>query len=316
MRSVATERIQSSSSLNTVQEVMIIVLESSKKYHGRRAEGAVGRTMVSSYHGDAKLACVHRPGGLAVSTFVRGQELSVAVLTQFGYVALALVVAGESAGLPIPGETALIAGAALAAQGHLNIGMVLATAAIAAIVGDNLGYGLGRLGGYRLLSARGPWRDHRVRLLARGDAFFTRHGALAVVFGRWTPVLRVTASVLAGTHRMDWRRFVVWNTVGGVTWVLTIGGVAYLLAGRLPGALPALGLVMTATWVSALIGRYVYRRWASSAASGARAARGRIRAGRGIGRLSAPIGWRIPAYAVSLGTMAMLACAWLDVPEL
>jgi undecaprenyl-diphosphatase len=242
--------------------------------------------------------------------------MSVAVLTQFGYLALALLIAGESAGLPIPGETALIAAAALAAQGHLSIAVVLGTAAIAAVVGDNMGYGLGRLGGARLLSARGPWRGHRVRLLARGDAFFTRHGALAVLFGRWTPVLRVTASVLAGTHRMDWRRFVVWNTVGGVTWVLTIGGLAYLLAGRLPGALPALGLVMTATWVSALVGRYVYRRWATSAATGARAQRWRARSRRRLGALSAPVGWRVPAYAVSLATVAMLVCVWLDIPEL
>ncbi len=233
---------------------------------------------------------------------------------QFGYVALALVIAGESAGVPLPGETALVAASALAAAGHLDFPLVLLTAAVAAVLGDNFGYLVGRLGGYRLLSGRGPLQAHRARLLARGDAFFADHGAMAVFLGRWTPFLRVTAAVLAGTHHMKWRHFLVWNTLGGVGWALTIGGGAYLLGGRFPGALAGIGVAMGVLWAVGLAGRLAYTR-IRHPSPGTSRTRGRREAGLRAGAGGIVARWRAPACIAGLGTLAVIASVWLDVLE-
>jgi undecaprenyl-diphosphatase len=120
--------------------------------------------------------------------------------TRVAYVLLALLIGGESAGIPLPGETALITGSILASQGKLWLPLVIAVAAAAAIVGDNIGYELGRHGARRLLSRPGRFEDRRQAFLERGEAFFARHGG-RVLFGRWLP-FRVTAR-LAGP--MPWR---------------------------------------------------------------------------------------------------------------
>jgi len=233
---------------------------------------------------------------------------------QFGYVALALLIAGESAGVPLPGETALVAASALAATGRLDFPIVLLTAAVAAVVGDNFGYLVGRLGGYRLLAGRGPLQAHRSRLLARGDAFFAQHGAVAVFLGRWTPFLRVTAAVLAGTHHMKWRHFLVWNTLGGVGWAVTIGGCAYLLGGRFPGALAGIGVATGVLWAVGLGGRLAYTRiWHRS--RGAARARGLRKMGPRLGTGGILARWRAPAFIAGIGTLAVIASLWLDVLE-
>ena len=113
------------------------------------------------------------------------------------YLTLFLVVGGESAGVPLPGETSLVAGGVLASKGHLSIYLVIVAAAAGAIVGDNVGYVIGRRGGRWLMSRGG---ERRQRLLARGEEFFDKHGAKAVFFGRWLPGLRITAAWLAGIH--------------------------------------------------------------------------------------------------------------------
>jgi membrane protein YqaA with SNARE-associated domain len=100
--------------------------------------------------------------------------LLLAVPSAFVYPALFLVVGGESAGVPLPGETSLVTAGILASQGKLSLPLVVATAAAAAIVGDNLGYLFGRRGGRWLLTRSGRWSSARARLLARGEAFFER----------------------------------------------------------------------------------------------------------------------------------------------
>ncbi len=234
---------------------------------------------------------------------------------QFGYVALALVIAGESAGVPLPGETALVAASALAAAGHLDLPLVLLTAAVAAVLGDNFGYLVGRLGGYRLLSGRGPLQAHRARLLARGDAFFADHGAMAVFLGRWTPFLRVTAAVLAGTHHMKWRHFLVWNTLGGVGWALTIGGGAYLLGGRFPGALAGIGVAMGVLWAVGLARTPGVHADPAPPRLGRSRTRGHREAGLRAGAGGIVARWRVPACIAGLGTLAVIASVWLDVLE-
>ncbi len=145
------------------------------------------------------------------------------------YAALFLIVGGESAGVPLPGETSLVTAGILAAQGHLSLPLVIGTAAAGAIVGDNLGYLLGRHGGRWLLGRDGRWSGALRRVLARSEPFFERHGAKAVFFGRWLPGLRVAAAWLAGVNRMPWRCFALWNTLGGVAWATSVGIAAYLL---------------------------------------------------------------------------------------
>ena len=146
------------------------------------------------------------------------------------YVALFAVVAGESSGLPLPGETSLIAAAVLATQpGTVTIEIVIAVAALAAIVGDNVGFVLGRHAGRRLLTRGGRGFKRRQKFLEQGEAFFERHGPKAVFLARWIPGLRVVGSWLAGAHHMRWRTFLLWNALGGIAWACTVGVAAYLL---------------------------------------------------------------------------------------
>jgi membrane protein DedA with SNARE-associated domain len=146
-----------------------------------------------------------------------------------GYPAIFLLVMSEAGGLPVPGETALIAGGVLASQGRLGIVLVIALAAAGAIIGDNAGYAIGRRGGRRLLERPGWMERQRRQVLVTGEPFFERHGPKAVFFGRWILGLRVWASWLAGMTRMPWRSFLVWNAAGGISWALTIGIASYVI---------------------------------------------------------------------------------------
>jgi membrane protein DedA with SNARE-associated domain len=177
-----------------------------------------------------------------------------------GYAGVALLVGGESAGVPVPGETSLIAAAVLASQGHLSLPLVIASAAVAAIVGDNVGYVIGRRGGRWLLTRPGRWKESRTRLLERGDAFFARHGAKAVFLGRWVPFLRVTAAWVAGANRMRWPRFLFWNALGGITWATSVGVSAYFLGKAAAAILGAVGLAMLTLTVVVCLALLLVRR--------------------------------------------------------
>jgi undecaprenyl-diphosphatase len=162
--------------------------------------------------------------------------------TSVGYAGLALLVGGEAAGVPLPGETALITAALLASAGHLSLAGVIAVAATAAIVGDNVGYLIGRRGGRWLLTRPGRWERERLALVERGERFFERHGGKTVFFGRWLPVLRITAAWLAGVHRMHWIRFALWNALGGISWAVTVGVAAYAVGEAAKSVLRYAGL--------------------------------------------------------------------------
>ena len=178
-----------------------------------------------------------------------------------GYVALFLLVGGESAGLVIPGETALITAGVLASQGHLTIELVIVIAAIGAILGDNVGYVLGRSGIRALLVApTGPFGRHRAEFVARGESFFRRHGGKTVFFGRWLPVLRFTAAWLAGAHRMEWWRFALFNALGGIGWATSVGLVAYALGSAATEVIRYFGIGAFAAFVAAVVALYVWRR--------------------------------------------------------
>jgi membrane protein DedA with SNARE-associated domain len=160
-----------------------------------------------------------------------------------GYPLLFLLVGAESAGALLPGETALIVAAAPASQGRLSLPLVIAVAAGAAILGDNIGYLIGRRGLRRLIDRPGHWAAGRRRLVERGEVFFARRGPSAVFFGRWLPGLRVVASWLAGANGMPWPRFLLWNALGGIAWASTVGTLAYLLGRSASGSLGAIGFI-------------------------------------------------------------------------
>jgi membrane protein DedA with SNARE-associated domain len=152
------------------------------------------------------------------------------VAKDYGIPALFALIAVETMGIPVPGETALIAAGILASQGHLSIEWVIVAAAAAAILGDNVGFAIGRRYGRRLLTSdRGPFPHHRKKLIALGEPFFERHGPKAVFLGRWVAGLRITAAWLAGAHHMRWPVFTFYNALGGICWAVSVGLVSYYL---------------------------------------------------------------------------------------
>jgi len=177
-----------------------------------------------------------------------------------GYPLLFLLVASESGGLPVPGETGLITAAVLASQGKLRIELVLGIAAAAAIVGDNLGYLIGRKGGRWLLERPGAFHRQRLEVLRVGEPFFDAHGPKAVFFGRFVLGLRVWASWLAGATRMRWRSFLLWNALGGVSWATAIGLIAYFLGHSAGNAIEAFGLYGLAAVGVAIVSALVMHR--------------------------------------------------------
>ena len=175
-----------------------------------------------------------------------------------GYPLLFLLVMCESSGVPIPGETALITAAVLASRGTLQIELVIGLAALAAIVGDNIGYVIGRKGGRWLLERPGRFHYQRLQVLATGEPFFERHGPKAVFFGRFVLGLRVWASWLAGATHMHWRSFVLWNALGGICWATAVGVAAYVLGSSAKNAIEAFGLYGLVAVVVAIAGFLVW----------------------------------------------------------
>jgi membrane protein DedA with SNARE-associated domain len=176
-----------------------------------------------------------------------------ALLNDYGLVLLFLVVALESFGVPLPGETALIAAAILAHSGHFSIAAVSAVAAAAAIAGDNAGYWAGRKGGRRLLERLPLVGHHTVRLLPPAERFFARHGAKTVFIGRFFSILRVTAAWLAGISHMYWWRFLAWNAFGGIVWALLVGLVSFYAGHAAADAISHYGAIGGVAIVAALV---------------------------------------------------------------
>lgn len=155
------------------------------------------------------------------------------LVQSFGYLIVFFGVGIESLGVPVPGETVLIIGAVLAAQGHLHAPAVAAVAAAGAILGDNTGYFVGRHWGQRLLGTRLVRRVYDPRRVAVANRFFERHGWTAVFFGRFIAILRIFAGPLAGLHRMPWSHFVLANASGAVVWVAAVMTAGLLVGGSL-----------------------------------------------------------------------------------
>jgi membrane protein DedA with SNARE-associated domain len=181
-------------------------------------------------------------------------------VSHIGYPLLFLVVMAESGGVPVPGETGLIAAAVLASKGTLQIEVVIAIAAAAAIVGDNIGYMIGRRGGRWLLERPGRYHAQRLQALESGEVFFDRHGPKAVFFGRFILGLRIWASWLAGATHMRWRSFFLWNALGGICWATGIGLLAYSVGHAAGNAVQTFGLFGVVAVVVAIAGAFIAHR--------------------------------------------------------
>ena len=156
------------------------------------------------------------------------------LVASYGYVVLFVLVGLESLGLPLPGETALVTAAALAAGGHLSISAVVATAVAAAIIGDNGGYWVGRAGGIPLVRRYGRFIHLNESHLERTRRFFERHGPKTVFIGRFIALLRTWAAVLAGAARMPYGTFMLYNALGAACWTVVVGALGYVFGRNLP----------------------------------------------------------------------------------
>jgi membrane protein DedA with SNARE-associated domain len=167
-------------------------------------------------------------------------------LIAHGLVLLFALVAIESAGVPLPGETALIAASILVTKGHYELWEVILVAATAAIIGDNVGYWIGRVGGRALLERFEPIARYSRKALPPAERFFAKHGAKTVFLGRFIAFLRVTSAWLAGISHMPWKQFLLWNAAGGIAWAALVAVVSYEFGRAAADAISKYGLYAVA----------------------------------------------------------------------
>jgi membrane protein DedA with SNARE-associated domain len=166
-------------------------------------------------------------------------------LSSYGYLVVFLLVMIESIGVPVPGETALIGAALYAGSTHkLEIWLVIAVAIAGAVLGDNIGFAIGRYGGAKLLLRYGrKIRLHEGRLKI-GIWLFRRHGGKVVFWGRFVSILRTWAAFLAGANHMDWPRFLFFNAAGGTVWAAIYGVAYYEFGGSLRNLSTTIDIVL------------------------------------------------------------------------
>lgn len=180
----------------------------------------------------------------------------------YGYTVIIIGIMLESMGLPLPGESLMIAAALYAATTHkLNIFLLVPLAAVGAIAGDQVGYFAGRWIGYRVLARWGRKLGITDERLELGRYLFSRYGGAVVFLGRFVAILRTFAALLAGANRMPWHSFLMWNALGGIGWTSLYGFGAYLLgdiAKRLSGPIGlGIGVVGGGALLAAVI--FVHR---------------------------------------------------------
>jgi membrane protein DedA with SNARE-associated domain len=167
------------------------------------------------------------------------------LVSAHGYSAVASIVGVEGMGIPVPGETTLIAAAIYAGTSHqLRIALVIAAAAAGAMLGDNVGYWIGRRVGCPLLSKYGHHARVTPERLRLGEYLFRCHGGKFVIIGRFIAVLRSFTALLAGANRMRWRRFVLFDAIGATLWASLWGAAAYALGERLHHIAGPAGILM------------------------------------------------------------------------
>jgi membrane protein DedA with SNARE-associated domain len=149
-------------------------------------------------------------------------------LHHWGYLAVGAFLFFEDFGVPLPGETMLIAAALYAGAGHLNVWLVGLVGFAAAVLGDNVGYVIGRYGGRRVVERYGKYVFMTPARLDRAEDFFNKRGGKIVVVARFIEGLRQLNGIIAGTVEMHWAKFVACNALGAALWVATWTSLGYL----------------------------------------------------------------------------------------
>ena len=176
-------------------------------------------------------------------------------IAHYGYWAVAVVIALESIGLPVPGEATLIAAALYAGSTHeLSIGLVIVAGFAGAVIGASIGFWIGDEAGFRLLLRYGKRLGLTERRIKLGRYLFWRHGGKVVFFARFVPILRALVALLAGVNRMEWSRFLIFNVAGAAAWSALYGLGAYgmgeeikWLSGPIGIAAGAIALILIVT---------------------------------------------------------------------
>jgi len=199
------------------------------------------------------------------------------LLNHYGYLAVALFVTVEDFGIPLPGETILIAASLFAGAGRLNVVLVGVVATLAAIVGDNIGFAIGHFGGRALALRFGKYVFLTEERLDKAENFFDHHGGKIIVIARFIEGLRQANGIVAGISGMHWRRFVVFNALGAALWVGLWVSLGYLAGNHITTIYTQITryslyvLIALAVVVVAFIGRLLWRRRSRRQARAARA---------------------------------------------
>src|ERR687889_2022269 len=187
------------------------------------------------------------------------------LIEHYGYVVIPFGVMLESTGVPLPGETILLASGVLVQQGHLDLGDAIVFGILGAVIGDQIGYWVGREGGRRFVLRWGRYVFISPERLVRAEAFFERHGGKAVFLARFFSGLRVFGALVAGTSRMRWATFILYNALGGAVWATAVVPLGYFLGGSLAlveGWLGRATLVVILV-LAVAVGFYLAYRWAA-----------------------------------------------------
>jgi undecaprenyl-diphosphatase len=189
----------------------------------------------------------------------------LSLISHYGYLVILFGVMLESTGVPLPGETILLAAGVMVQRGHLDLGYTIAFGIAGAVVGDQIGYWVGREGGRPFVLRWGRYLFITPERLARAEAFFERHGGKAVFLARFFSGLRVFGALVAGISRMRWATFFLFNALGGAVWATAVVLLGYFLGSSLALVERWLGratLVLAAV-VALAVGFYVAYRWAA-----------------------------------------------------
>jgi membrane protein DedA with SNARE-associated domain len=193
------------------------------------------------------------------------------LIGRYGYLVVFFGVMLESAGVPLPGETVLITAGALVHRGALNFGDALFFGILGALVGDQIGYWVGRFGGRPFVLRWGRYLFITPERLGRAEAFFDRHGGRAVFLARFVAGLRIFGALIAGTSRMPWGRFALYNVLGGTVWATAAVSLGYFLWASISMVEHWVGrasLLLVAALALALLLRWAYRRATRGGGSG------------------------------------------------
>jgi membrane protein DedA with SNARE-associated domain len=202
------------------------------------------------------------------------------IVAEHGYWVVGAAIGVESMGIPVPGETMLVAAAVYAGATHkLDIGVVIAAAIVGAIIGDGLGFAIGRRFGHTLLLRHGATVGMTPARIKLGQYLFVRFGGAVVFFGRFIALLRALAALLAGVNCMPWPRFLLFNAAGAVVWAGSYGMLAYLFGEKVERVTRPIGIavVIGAVLCSVFVIRFLKHHEAQLEAEAERALPGPLR---------------------------------------